>query len=82
VRHEIAHALTDSQCGHADMLSGRWTARCGSCGAAFDRHRKPVRRAGWFCRQCGPAKGRLNWATVTETPPVSTRKPAVSSLTT
>lgn len=48
-------------CGHADMPEGRWTARCGGCGKKFDRHRKPKRVRGWFCRSCGPEQGKLMW---------------------
>ncbi len=48
------------RCGQADMPQGRWQARCGGCGNLFSRHRRP-KGAGWFCRGCGPDKGRLNW---------------------
>jgi predicted SprT family Zn-dependent metalloprotease len=49
------------RCGHADMPEGRWHARCGGCGRSFDRHRKPKRVRGWFCRSCGPEQGKLVW---------------------
>jgi predicted SprT family Zn-dependent metalloprotease len=50
------------RCGEADMPAGRWRATCGRCGQAFSRHRRPARRRGWFCRECGPDHGRLTWA--------------------
>ncbi len=49
------------RCGRADMPEGRWLARCGGCGAGFHRHRRPLRPGGWFCRACGPDRGRLVW---------------------
>jgi predicted SprT family Zn-dependent metalloprotease len=49
------------RCGQADMPSGRWQARCESCGTHFSRHRKPKRLQGWFCRTCGPERGQLRW---------------------
>ena len=50
-----------SRCGHAAMPEGRWQARCGACGYCFQRHRKPHRLRGWFCRQCGEERGKLTW---------------------
>jgi predicted SprT family Zn-dependent metalloprotease len=44
-----------------DMPRGRWRAACPGCGTEFDRHRKPSRLNGWFCRPCGPAAGKLRW---------------------
>jgi predicted SprT family Zn-dependent metalloprotease len=52
------------RCGEADMPDGRWRALCCSCGKQFHRHRKPKRVTGWFCRACGPTKGRLAWREV------------------
>jgi predicted SprT family Zn-dependent metalloprotease len=49
------------RCGNADMPEGNWRARCGACGKAFHRHRKPKRVRGWFCKECGPEQGRLLW---------------------
>jgi hypothetical protein len=43
------------------MPPGRWRAHCPSCKLAFSRHRRPKRLQGWFCRQCGPERGRLAW---------------------
>jgi len=49
------------RCAHADMPPGRWQAHCGGCGRRFDRHRKPQRARGWFCRGCGAERGKLVW---------------------
>jgi predicted SprT family Zn-dependent metalloprotease len=49
------------RCGQALMPEGRWQARCGGCGQAFSRHRRPKRLRGWFCRSCGPERGELTW---------------------
>lgn len=49
------------RCGIADMPKGKWQARCDGCSTSFHRHRKPVRTRGWFCRTCGPQKGKLVW---------------------
>ena len=43
------------------MPRGRWRATCAGCTALYDRHRKPKRAEGWFCRPCGPAAGKLRW---------------------
>ena len=48
-------------CGDAAMPEGCWKAECAVCGARFDRHRKPKRLRGWFCRRCGPQRGGLVW---------------------
>jgi predicted SprT family Zn-dependent metalloprotease len=50
------------RCGQADMPAGQWRSRCGCCGEAFARHRRPRRLTGWFCRRCGPERGGLTWA--------------------
>jgi predicted SprT family Zn-dependent metalloprotease len=44
-----------------EMPRGRWRATCPGCATEFDRHRRPKRAAGWFCRPCGPAAGKLAW---------------------
>lgn len=49
------------RCGQADMPEGSWRARCHGCGKHFHRHRKPKRLAGWFCKECGPDRGKLIW---------------------
>ncbi len=49
------------RCGLADMPAGRWQARCGGCANLFSRHRRPRRLRGWFCRACGPERGKLSW---------------------
>jgi predicted SprT family Zn-dependent metalloprotease len=49
------------RCGAAEMPEGRWRARCPACGQGFSRHRRPERLGGWFCRPCGPERGKLTW---------------------
>jgi predicted SprT family Zn-dependent metalloprotease len=49
------------RCGTADMPAGRWHATCGGCGSNFQRHRKPRRLTGWYCRDCGVFKGQFIW---------------------
>jgi predicted SprT family Zn-dependent metalloprotease len=49
------------RCGQAEMPGGRLQALCGCCGQLFSRHRKPKRMKGWFCRACGPERGKLAW---------------------
>jgi predicted SprT family Zn-dependent metalloprotease len=49
------------RCGHAIMPEGPWKSRCGSCSHQYQRHRKPKRMQGWFCRFCGPDRGGLVW---------------------
>jgi predicted SprT family Zn-dependent metalloprotease len=44
-----------------EMPRGRWRATCPGCATEFDRHRRPKRATGWFCRPCGPAAGKLTW---------------------
>jgi predicted SprT family Zn-dependent metalloprotease len=43
--------------GEAVMPTGRWVARCGTCGKEYWRHRRPARRAKYWCRVCGPTRG-------------------------
>jgi predicted SprT family Zn-dependent metalloprotease len=45
-----------------DMPRGRWQAHCRTCGVLHHRHRRPRPLRGWFCRSCGPERGRLTWA--------------------
>jgi len=47
--------------GPVDMPAGKWRADCPSCAARFDRHRRPRRLTGWFCRTCGPDRGPIRW---------------------
>ena len=49
------------RCGDADMPRGRWKALCPGCVETFSRHRKPKRLGGWYCRACGPERGKLSW---------------------
>ncbi len=47
-----------------EMPRGRWRATCGGCGREHDRHRKPKRLTGWWCRGCGKERGALRWVAV------------------
>lgn len=49
------------RCGEANMPPGRWQAHCSGCARKFHRHRKPENARGWFCKTCGPERGRLQW---------------------
>lgn len=44
-----------------EMPRGRWRAVCGCCAREFDRHRRPARADGWYCRPCGTDRGKLVW---------------------
>jgi predicted SprT family Zn-dependent metalloprotease len=48
--------------GRALMPAGRWVARCGACGKEYWRHRRPARRARYWCRGCGPERGMVVFA--------------------
>lgn len=72
VGHEHGHDLVwqrkcieigarPERCGEAEMPEGKWQAKCGSCGKAFHRHRRPKRGRTWFCRECGQEQGKLVW---------------------
>ncbi|MDB5306192.1 MAG: SprT-like family protein [Gemmataceae bacterium] len=43
------------------MPRGRWRASCPSCVREYDRHRRPGRLTGWYCRPCGKDRGMLRW---------------------
>lgn len=45
-----------------EMPKGRWRAVCPGCQKAFDRHRRPPRATGWYCKPCGKDRGPLTWA--------------------
>jgi predicted SprT family Zn-dependent metalloprotease len=49
------------RCDHGDavMPKGRWVARCTACGKEYWRHRRPTRRATYWCRGCGPERGAV-----------------------
>jgi predicted SprT family Zn-dependent metalloprotease len=49
------------RCGEAEMPAGRWKATCPKCGIGFSRHRRPKRLRGWWCKPCGPERGKLTW---------------------
>lgn len=46
---------------HVQMPRGRWRAACPTCKREFDRHRRPARLTGWFCKACGKERGALRW---------------------
>lgn len=46
---------------HVAMPKGRWRAECRGCNRGFDRHRRPKRLTGWYCRACGKDRGELVW---------------------
>ncbi|HEY4328696.1 MAG TPA: SprT-like domain-containing protein [Phycisphaerae bacterium] len=48
--------------GQAQMPAGRWQAVCGACGKHYNRHRRPARRARYWCRVCGPERGAVVFA--------------------
>jgi predicted SprT family Zn-dependent metalloprotease len=52
------------RCDHgvAVMPRGRWVARCGTCGKEYWRHRRPARRAKYWCRGCGPERGMVEFS--------------------
>jgi predicted SprT family Zn-dependent metalloprotease len=54
-------ARPERLCNDATMPDGRWQARCGGCGMVHHKHRRPKHAAGWWCRHCGPERGRLTW---------------------
>jgi predicted SprT family Zn-dependent metalloprotease len=45
--------------GQAVMPMGRWSAQCPACGKQYSRHKRPHRRARYWCRNCGPEKGAV-----------------------
>lgn len=46
---------------HVRMPPGRWRAACPACRRVFDRHRRPKRLTGWYCKRCGKERGSLQW---------------------
>jgi len=50
--------------GEAVMPRGRWQARCLACGKEYWRHRRPSRRARYWCRACGPDRGAITFSTI------------------
>jgi len=50
--------------GAVEMPPGRWRATCPGCRKVYDRHRRPPRPAGWYCKPCGPGRGGLVWCDV------------------
>ncbi len=60
----------------ADMPDGRWQAVCPGCGMLHHKHRKPKHAVGWWCRHCGPERGRLTWHLAPGLLPVEHRRRA------
>ena len=48
----------------AILPKGAWQARCPGCMTLFNRHRKPARLTGLYCKKCGPHKGMLLFAQI------------------
>lgn len=48
--------------GQAVMPRGRWMARCPGCGMVYHRHRRPGRRATYWCTNCGPERGAVEFS--------------------
>jgi predicted SprT family Zn-dependent metalloprotease len=46
---------------NVEMPKGAWRATCPSCETEYDRHRRPSKRMGWYCRPCGKMRGMLIW---------------------
>ena len=70
--HEAAHGprwkaicrqlgARPERCGEARMPSGRWLAKCPSCGFEYSRFRRPMRRRTYHCRKCGLKTGQLRF---------------------
>jgi len=54
--------------GGAVMPRGRWQAACPTCGKEYWRHRRPARRAHYWCRACGPERGPVEFRPHVPTP--------------
>jgi len=48
-------------CSTAVMPLGEFRARCKTCGTVHDRHRRPMRGQKYYCRTCGPQRGKLRF---------------------
>ncbi len=48
-------------CRVVRMPPGKWRTLCPGCRTEFSRYRRPKRMSGWYCRGCGPERGRLIW---------------------
>lgn len=44
-----------------EMPKGRWRAACPGCQKVYDRHRRPKRPTGYYCKPCGSERGALTW---------------------
>lgn len=54
-------ATPQRTCSVAVMPSGQYRARCKGCGKTHDRYRRPKRSQIYYCRACGPKRGRLRF---------------------
>ena len=48
-------------CATAVMPLGKYFARCFACDREHHRHRRPMRGRRYYCRACGPEKGKLRF---------------------
>lgn len=48
-------------CTTAIMPLGKFLARCKTCGKTHDRYRRPMRGQTYYCRPCGPQRGKLQF---------------------
>jgi len=46
---------------NVEMPAGRWRASCRGCGTEHRRHKRPRSLTGYYCRTCGPEKGKIVW---------------------
>lgn len=61
-----------ARCGEAAMPPGRWRATCPGCQRDHHRHRRPLPKRTYFCRDCGPQRGELTFALPRLHPPART----------
>ncbi|QDU70757.1 SprT family zinc-dependent metalloprotease [Mucisphaera calidilacus] len=47
--------------GEAEMPEGRWRAVCPGCGVCHSRYRRPMRGRDYYCKACGPERGKLRF---------------------
>jgi predicted SprT family Zn-dependent metalloprotease len=48
-------------CSTAVMPTGLYQAKCDGCGLNHNRHRRPMRARTYYCRACGPDRGKLRF---------------------
>lgn len=47
--------------GEAIMPRGRWRAACPACRKEYWRHHRPKKGARYWCRDCGPSRGQVQF---------------------